>query len=53
MRNLLWVIAIVLLVVWLLGFAITPFMGGFIHILIVIAVIFLVIWLVQRVRWRN
>jgi hypothetical protein len=51
--NLLWVIAIILLIVWLLGFLITPFGGGLIHILLVIGVIFLIIWLVQRVRVRR
>ena len=50
MLRLLWIIAIILLIVWLLGWLITPFMGGFIHILIIIAVIFFIIWLVQRVR---
>jgi uncharacterized membrane protein (DUF485 family) len=53
MLNLLWVIAIILVIVWLLGFLITPFMGGFIHVLLVIGLIFLIIWLVQRVRIRH
>jgi len=53
MLNLLWIIAIILLILWLLGFLITPFMGGLIHILLVIGIIFLIIWLVQRVRIRH
>ncbi|MFA5309602.1 MAG: lmo0937 family membrane protein [Dehalococcoidales bacterium] len=53
MLHLFWVIAIILLIVWLLGFLITPFMGGLIHILLVIAIIFLIIWLVQRVRNKH
>ena len=53
MLNLLWIIAIILLILWLLGFLITPFMGGLIHILLVIGIIFLIIWLVQRVRIRK
>jgi hypothetical protein len=53
MLNLLWVIAIILLILWLLGFVITPFGGGLIHILLVIGIIFLIIWLVTRVRFRR
>ena len=53
MLRLLLIIGIILLIVWLLGFLITPFMGGLIHILLVIAIIFLIIWLVQRVRIRK
>ena len=50
MLNMLWVIALILLILWLLGFLIIPFMGGLIHILLVIGVILLIIWLVQRIR---
>ena len=50
MRSMLLIIGIILLILWLLGFIITPFMGGLIHILLVIAIILLIIWLVQRVR---
>jgi hypothetical protein len=49
--GLLWIIALILLIGWLLGlFAFHA--GGLINILVVIAVIFLIIWLVQRVRRR-
>ena len=49
MLHLLWIIAIILLIVWLLGFLITPFMGGLIHILLVVGLILLIIWLWQRI----
>jgi hypothetical protein len=35
----LWTIAIILVILWLLGFVSSYTMGGFIHILLVIAVI--------------
>jgi hypothetical protein len=35
----LWTIVVILLVLWLLGFAVFPVAGGLIHILLVIAVI--------------
>jgi hypothetical protein len=38
MLNLLWVLAGVLLVMWLLGFALHFTVGGFIHVLLVLAV---------------
>jgi hypothetical protein len=53
MLSLLLIIGNILLILWLLGFLITPFMGGLIHILLVIGIIFLIIWLVQRVRIRK
>ena len=52
MLRLLLIIGIILFILWLLGFLITPFMGGLIHILLVIGIILLIIWLVQRVRIR-
>ncbi len=39
MLNLIWVIAVVLVVLWALGLATAYTMGGFIHILLVLAVI--------------
>ena len=53
MLSLLLIIGIIVLVLWLLGFLITPFMGSLIHILLVIGIIFLIIWLVQRVRIKR
>jgi hypothetical protein len=35
----LWTIAVVLLILWLLGFVSSYTMGGFIHILLVIAIV--------------
>jgi hypothetical protein len=49
MLHFLWVIAIILLILWLLGL-VANFMGGLIHILLVIALILLIVWLVQRIR---
>lgn len=43
MGNLLWIIIVVLVVLWLLGFVVMPVGGNLIHILLVIALI-LVIW---------
>ena len=43
----LWTIAVVLIILWLLGFVSSYTMGGFIHILLVIAVIVIVIRLIQ------
>jgi cell division protein FtsB len=46
-RNMLWTIAVVILVLWLLGFTLLPAAGGLIHILLVIAVIVVVMQLVS------
>lgn len=39
MSNLLWVVAVVLLVLWGLGFAMNFTMGGFIHVLLILAIV--------------
>lgn len=39
MWNLLWVLAVVFAVLWVLGFALNFTVGGFIHVLIVLAII--------------
>jgi hypothetical protein len=39
MLNLIWVIAVVLVVLWAVGLATTTTMGGLIHVLLVLAVI--------------
>jgi len=44
--NLLWIIAIVLIALWLLGIVTSFTMGGFIHILLVIAIIVILIRLI-------
>jgi hypothetical protein len=46
----LWTIAVVLLVLWGLGFATSYTMGGFIHILLILAVVAVVIRLIQGRR---
>ena len=46
----LWTIAVVLVVLWLLGLVSSYALGGFIHILLVVAVIVIVLNLVQGRR---
>jgi hypothetical protein len=48
----LWTIALILLVLWLLGFVSSYTMGGFIHVLLVIAIIVLLIQVIQGRRPR-
>jgi Family of unknown function (DUF5670) len=43
----LWTIAVILLVLWLLGMVSSYTLGGFIHILLVLAIIAVVIRLIQ------
>ncbi len=43
----LWTIAVVLLVLWLLGMVSSYTLGGFIHILLVLAVIMILIRVIQ------
>jgi len=46
----LWTIAVILAVLWLLGLVSSYTMGGFIHVLIVLAVIVVLIRLIQGRR---
>jgi len=46
----LWTIALILLVLWLLGLVSSYTMGGFIHILLVVAIIVVLIRLIQGRR---
>ncbi|MGO9595053.1 MAG: lmo0937 family membrane protein [Steroidobacteraceae bacterium] len=46
----LYTIAVILIVLWLLGFVTSYTMGGFIHILLVIAVVMILIQLIQGRR---
>ena len=46
----LWTIAVILLVLWLLGLVTGTTFGGLIHILLVIAVIVLIVRLIQGRR---
>ncbi|HZW80637.1 MAG: lmo0937 family membrane protein [Candidatus Sulfotelmatobacter sp.] len=43
----LWTIAVILLVLWLLGMVSSYTMGGFIHILLVLAIIAVLVRLIQ------
>jgi hypothetical protein len=43
----LWTIAVVLIVLWLLGLVSSYTMGGFIHILLVLAVIMVLVNIIQ------
>jgi Family of unknown function (DUF5670) len=46
----LWTIAVVLIVLWLLGLVSSYTLGGFIHILLVLALVVIVVNLVQGRR---
>ncbi len=46
----LWTIAVILVVMWLLGLVSSYTMGGFIHILLVIAVIVVLVNIIQGRR---
>jgi len=43
----LWTIALILIILWLLGFATSYTMGGLIHVLLVIAVVVVLIRVIQ------
>ena len=49
----LWTIAVILAVLWLLGLASSYTIGGFIHILLVLAVIVVLIKLIQGRRLTS
>jgi hypothetical protein len=46
----LWTIAVILFILWILGLVSSYTMGGFIHILLVLAIIFVIIQVVQGRR---
>jgi hypothetical protein len=46
----LWTIAVILIVLWLLGLVTSYTMGGIIHVLLVIAIIVVVVGFIQRRR---
>jgi hypothetical protein len=46
----LWTIAVILIVLWLLGLVSSYTMGGFIHILLVLAIVVIVMNLIQGRR---
>lgn len=43
----LWTIAVVLLILWLLGLVSSYTMGGFIHILLVVAIVIILVRVIQ------
>jgi hypothetical protein len=49
-NNMLWTIAIILLVLWVLGLVTSQTMGGVIHVLLVIAIVCLLIRVIQGRR---
>jgi hypothetical protein len=46
-EHMLWTIAVILIVLWLLGLLTSYTMGGFIHILIVVAVVVILVRIIQ------
>ena len=46
----LWTIAVILLVLWLLGLVTAYTLGGFIHILLVIAIVVILVRIIQGRR---
>ncbi|GAC1661324.1 MAG: hypothetical protein NVS9B4_13450 [Candidatus Acidiferrum sp.] len=48
--DLLWTLAVILLILWLLGLVTSYTLGGFIHILLVVAIIVVLIRVIQGRR---
>jgi hypothetical protein len=48
--DLLWTLAVILLILWLLGLVTSYTLGGFIHILLVVAIIVILIRVIQGRR---
>ena len=48
--DLLWTVAVILLIMWLLGLVTSYTLGGFIHILLVVAIIVVLIRVIQGRR---
>ena len=46
----LWAIAVILLILWLLGILSSHTMGGFIHVLIVVAIVMVLVRIIQGRR---
>jgi hypothetical protein len=49
----LYTIAVVLLVLWLLGLVSSYTLGGFIHILLAVAIVMVLVSLISGRRWLN
>ena len=50
MLNLIWVIAVVLVVLWAVGLATTYTMGGLIHVLLILAIVAVIARLILGTR---
>jgi hypothetical protein len=48
--DLLWTLAVILLILWLLGLVTSYTLGGFIHILLVVAIVVVLIRVIQGRR---
>jgi len=48
--DLLWTLAVILLVLWLLGLVTSYTLGGFIHVLLVVAIVVVLIRVIQGRR---
>jgi uncharacterized protein DUF5670 len=48
--DLLWTIAVILIILWLLGLVTSFTLGGFVHILLVLAIIVILIRVIQGRR---
>jgi hypothetical protein len=48
--DLLWTVAVILLILWLLGLVTSYTLGGFVHILLVLAIIVILIRVIQGRR---
>jgi hypothetical protein len=48
--DLLWTIAVILIILWLLGLVTSYTVGGFVHILLVLAIIVILIRVIQGRR---
>lgn len=48
--DLLWTIAVILVILWLLGIVTSYTLGGFVHILLVLAIIVILIRVIQGRR---
>lgn len=48
--DLLWTLAVILLILWVLGLVTSYTVGGFIHILLVVAIVVILIRLIQGRR---
>ena len=50
MLNLLWAIAAILLIMWILGFALNFTLGGLLHVLLVLAVVSVLVRIIMGRR---